>query len=212
MGDWVIQHGRRTVCLGQHANMACTVRSAVTRALIALTCASICLMLWGKYGFPDGPMCPSRASSSAIARRDRFSPVFGLRRASRRHSARTAAGTASCLRTGLFPPSCAPGRAAAWLGDQARLLELRDGAEDLAHHLRRRRRIGELARDIIGYIRVSKNDGSQTLAPQRGCDARNLAEQFNVKPAEIKRFLRGELDPARTRELTDEMLAADLPI
>jgi hypothetical protein len=40
----------------------------------------------------------------------------------------------------------------------------------------------------------------------------NLAEQFNAKPAEIRRFLRGELDAARTRELTDEMLAAGLPI
>jgi hypothetical protein len=35
-----------------------------------------------------------------------------------------------------------------------------------------------------------------------------LSEQFNAKPAEIKRLLRGELDPARTRELVDEMRAA----
>jgi len=39
-----------------------------------------------------------------------------------------------------------------------------------------------------------------------------LSEQFNAKPAEIRRLLRGELDPARTRELADEMRAAGLPL
>ena len=81
---------------------------------------------------------------------------------------------------------------------------------------------------LIGYARVSKSDGSQTLAPQRdaligaddleprltrhGYSVRTLAEQFNAKPVEIKRLLRGELDAARARELTDEMLAAGLPL
>ena len=53
------------------------------------------------------------------------------------------------------------------------------------------------------------------LEPQltrHGYNVRALAEQFNAKPAEIKRFLRGELDTTRTRELTDEMLAAGLPL
>jgi len=39
-----------------------------------------------------------------------------------------------------------------------------------------------------------------------------LSEQFNARPAEIRRLLRGELEAARTRELTDEMLAAGLPL
>jgi len=55
-------------------------------------------------------------------------------------------------------------------------------------------------------------DDLEPKLTRHGYDARNLAEQFNAKPAEIKRVLRGELDPARTRELTDEMLAAGLPI
>jgi hypothetical protein len=38
-----------------------------------------------------------------------------------------------------------------------------------------------------------------------------LAEQFDAKPAEIRRLLRGDLDPARSRELMDEMRAAGLP-
>lgn len=44
-----------------------------------------------------------------------------------------------------------------------------------------------------------------------GYDARSLIEQFDAKPAEIRRLLRGDLDPARSRELLDEMRAAGLP-
>jgi hypothetical protein len=55
------------------------------------------------------------------------------------------------------------------------------------------------------------DDLEPRLTPH-GYDVRHLAEQFNAKPAEIKRFLRGELDATRTRELTEEMLAAGLPI
>jgi hypothetical protein len=44
-----------------------------------------------------------------------------------------------------------------------------------------------------------------------GYDVRSLAEQFDAKPAEIRRLLRGDLDPARSRELLDEMRAAGLP-
>ena len=47
---------------------------------------------------------------------------------------------------------------------------------------------------------------------RHGYSVRTLAEQFNAKPVEIKRLLRGELDAARARELTDEMLAAGLPL
>ncbi|SEN69543.1 Type II secretory pathway, component ExeA (predicted ATPase) [Sphingomonas gellani] len=53
------------------------------------------------------------------------------------------------------------------------------------------------------------------LEPQltrHGYDAKSLAEQFDVRPLEIRRLLRGGLDPARTRELTDEMRAAGLPL
>ncbi len=47
---------------------------------------------------------------------------------------------------------------------------------------------------------------------RHGYNVRTLSEKFNAKPAEIKRLLRGELEAARTRELTDEMLAAGLPL
>jgi hypothetical protein len=39
-----------------------------------------------------------------------------------------------------------------------------------------------------------------------------LASQFNANPAEIRQFLQGALDADRVRELTDQMLAAGLPL
>ena len=47
---------------------------------------------------------------------------------------------------------------------------------------------------------------------RHGYDTRMLAEQFDAKPAEIRKLLRGSLDPARTRELTNEMRAAGSPL
>jgi hypothetical protein len=52
------------------------------------------------------------------------------------------------------------------------------------------------------------------LEPQltrNGYDLRSLVEQFDAKPAEIRRLLRGDLDQGRSQELMDEMRAAGLP-
>jgi hypothetical protein len=52
------------------------------------------------------------------------------------------------------------------------------------------------------------------LEPQltrNGYDVRSLVERFDAKTSEIRQLLRGDLDPARTRELMDEMRAAGLP-
>ena len=65
---------------------------------------------------------------------------------------------------------------------------------------------------VVEAVLSSQLDDLEPRLTRNGYDLRSLAEQFNAKPAEIRRFLRGELDAARTRELTDEMLAAGLPI
>lgn len=39
-----------------------------------------------------------------------------------------------------------------------------------------------------------------------------LVEQFDAKPAEIRALFSNQLDPARTAELRDRILAAGLPI
>jgi hypothetical protein len=54
-------------------------------------------------------------------------------------------------------------------------------------------------------------DDLEPRLTRSGYDVRSLAEQFDAKPAEIRRLLRGDLDPARSRELMDEMRAAGLP-
>lgn len=41
---------------------------------------------------------------------------------------------------------------------------------------------------------------------------RTSSEQFNARPAEIRRLLRVGLEVARTRELTKEMLVTGLPL
>ncbi len=53
-------------------------------------------------------------------------------------------------------------------------------------------------------------------SPERGAAADNRiqlpgVEQFDAKSAEIRQFLRGELDQGRTRELMEEMRTAGLP-
>jgi hypothetical protein len=75
-------------------------------------------------------------------------------------------------------------------------------------------RIGEkpVTTDAVEAVLSHQLDDLEPKLTRHGYDVNNLAEQFNAKPAEIRRSLRGELDAARTRELTDEMLAAGLPI
>ena len=53
------------------------------------------------------------------------------------------------------------------------------------------------------------------LEPQltrHGYDLKAICEQFDARPAEVRKLLRGELEGARAGELTDEMRAAGLPI
>jgi hypothetical protein len=61
------------------------------------------------------------------------------------------------------------------------------------------------------FYRAQIDDLEPTLT-RHGYDVRGLAEQFNAKPAEIKLLFRGQLDPARSRELHEQMLAAGLPL
>ncbi|EBT7375095.1 phosphoribulokinase [Salmonella enterica] len=41
---------------------------------------------------------------------------------------------------------------------------------------------------------------------------KDMVEQFDAKPAEIRALFNNQLDPARTAELRDRMLAVGLPI
>lgn len=65
---------------------------------------------------------------------------------------------------------------------------------------------------IVESVLSKKIDELEPKLTRHGYDVRGLAEQFNAKPTEIKLFFRGQLDAARTKELTDQMLIAGLPI
>ena len=69
-----------------------------------------------------------------------------------------------------------------------------------------------LTAEVVEAVLSSQLDDVEPRLTRHGYSVRALSEQFNAKPAEIKRLLRGELDAARTRELADEMRAAGLPL
>ena len=45
-----------------------------------------------------------------------------------------------------------------------------------------------------------------------GYSTKHLAEQFEARPAEIAKFMKGKLDSERTQELADAMRKAGLPV
>ena len=69
-----------------------------------------------------------------------------------------------------------------------------------------------VAAEVVEAVLSRQLDELEPRLTRHGYNVRTLSEQFNAKPAEIKRLLRGELDAARTRELADEMRAAGLPL
>jgi type II secretory pathway predicted ATPase ExeA len=68
-----------------------------------------------------------------------------------------------------------------------------------------------LDESVVEAVLSLQIDDLEPRLTRNGYDIRSLAEQFDAKPAEIRRLLREDLDPARSRELIDEMRAAGLP-
>lgn len=69
-----------------------------------------------------------------------------------------------------------------------------------------------LSAEVVETVLSHALDELEPRLTRHGSSVRTLAEQFNAKPAEIRRLLRSELDAARTRELAEEMRAAGLPL
>jgi hypothetical protein len=66
--------------------------------------------------------------------------------------------------------------------------------------------------EVVEAVLSRQLDDLEPKLMRHGYDVRILASQFNAKPAEIRQFLCAVLDAARARELTDQMLAAGLPL
>ena len=68
----------------------------------------------------------------------------------------------------------------------------------------------------VGYARVSTVDQSPALQLdalwRAGCDAPALAAMLNAKPAEVRDFLAGTLAGDRTREFTEQLRLAGVPV
>jgi hypothetical protein len=65
---------------------------------------------------------------------------------------------------------------------------------------------------IVESVLSKQIDDLEPTLTRHGYNVKGLAEQFSAKPAEIRLLFRGQLDPNRTRELHEQMLAAGLPI
>jgi type II secretory pathway predicted ATPase ExeA len=65
---------------------------------------------------------------------------------------------------------------------------------------------------IVETVLSRRIDDLEPQLTRHGYDVKSLADQFDAKPAEVRKLLRGGLDPARAGELIDEMRAAGLPL
>ena len=66
--------------------------------------------------------------------------------------------------------------------------------------------------EVVESILSKQIDDLEPTLTRNGYNVKSLSEQFNAKPAEIRSLFRGQLDPSRTRELQEQMLAAGLPL
>ncbi len=66
--------------------------------------------------------------------------------------------------------------------------------------------------EIIDNVLAADLDALEATLTRNGYGARALAELLNVRPAEVRAFLHGQLAPGRTQELHAQLLAAGLPV
>ena len=70
----------------------------------------------------------------------------------------------------------------------------------------------QVTRDIMEETLAIGFDDLDARLARIGYSAKALAEQFDARPAEINKLLKGKLDSERTQELTDAMRLAGLPV
>jgi type II secretory pathway predicted ATPase ExeA len=75
-------------------------------------------------------------------------------------------------------------------------------------------RIGErvVTSAVVEAVLSRQLDDLEPRLTRHGYDVRSIADEFRVRPSDVRLFLQGQLDPARTRELTEQMLVAGLPV
>lgn len=75
-------------------------------------------------------------------------------------------------------------------------------------------RLGDkpITAEIVASTLAPDFDALEPKLTRQGYSVKILAEQFNAKPIEIRRFLSGQLDAGRAHELADEMRAAGIAL
>ncbi len=66
--------------------------------------------------------------------------------------------------------------------------------------------------DIVTSVLAGDIDAIEPRLTRQGYDAKALADLLNIRPAEIKSYLRGQLAPGRTQQLKQDLLIAGIPI
>jgi type II secretory pathway predicted ATPase ExeA len=66
--------------------------------------------------------------------------------------------------------------------------------------------------ELVDAVLSKHLDDLEPTLARHGYRLRDLVEQFNVKPAEVKAWFGNQLEPTRAAELRDRLLAAGLPI
>ncbi len=66
--------------------------------------------------------------------------------------------------------------------------------------------------DLVEAALSNQLDDLEPTLTRNGYRLRDLVEQFDAKPAEVKALFSNQLDPVRATELRDRMLAAGLPL
>jgi hypothetical protein len=65
---------------------------------------------------------------------------------------------------------------------------------------------------LVKSVLSRQLDDLEPTLTRHGYRLKDMVEQFDAKPSEIRALFSNQLDPVRTAELPDRMLAVGLPI
>jgi hypothetical protein len=66
--------------------------------------------------------------------------------------------------------------------------------------------------EIVEQVLSRAIDDLGPTLTRNGYDASSLASQFNTRSSDVRAFLAGTLDPGHTRELTERLREAGVPV
>ena len=66
--------------------------------------------------------------------------------------------------------------------------------------------------ELVDSVLSRQLDDLEPTLARHGCRLKDMTEQFDAKAAEIRAMFNNQLEPKRTAEIRDRMLAAGLPI